>query len=949
MSSSSSSSSLSWKKPFEQGVVAFKEKRLFRLEIEYGVCMGGSRAFKSTIRTRMCLIPGQLLTSSSSGSGKPWPIRESVLVFSRNDTKTARIFLTIGKHDRAVQMVEAARKRLNASDAGYQKRIEELAKVEQSAREAEARRRAHVDPLRKLPLELLDDICRLVVRDMDLEHPRGAAHFAITLGSVCKSLREMVYSVPWFWQSLSISGNQFGKKSAFWLERLDGQGLYSLSLVDIPPNMAPKLWKFIEATRPESWKHLTIIGMDAFGYTALDVIRNHNVQLHSLSFRPGLLPVHSTHPNVETCDPDKIISLFSPRSDPLGTRKLALHLAQSHRPPRKRVRQQPTSQFAPLPDFKDIPVLRLENLEELRIATIGPLHSLTTLVFPKLQILDLQQLSAVKPAILLRYLTDCDPSDRPPLRELRLSRVAMHSPLLLSLLNTFHETLEFLEVSYCSAFPPDLFSTLSFPNLRDVNFSGADELRASHLVKMVKNGKGMIRNIVVDACPCVDPEALPWLRANAIAFGAEVEEMMDDTDDRDSGLAKRFKLHMHPSEMREKYSIKLDLRFVTEAEASVHYCISHSNISNRLKAGLNFAVCDAGGSTVDITVYTVTSMSPLLKLAEKRDSACIQAGGLYVDDAVEKYLEDTLTRAGIDPEDIKEYVEEGVKDFEKFPKRLFSDGSDSLKLKLGDKGLTNRNQRSPRRYDTIIKSVDDQIRGINVSHILLVGGFGDSPYLQQQLKERLALILYKSSQTDTANRSKAVAEGAIMWNTMTSVFSRAPNWSYGIQGYVRFDSYSSDHRERTTFTTPDGYQKVTGVWCEIVKKNAIEDQKVEVNRLKSELEICGIEGRQSRTRTGNHKLRVELQSNEDRLKLEIHEKEEISKLSSERNSEIEEIRDQLRVKDEDLAKLKADNERRSGHIRRRCTCTGKGKDNRTQASVNGLRTVSSPKNMKWTV
>ncbi|GAB1520878.1 hypothetical protein RhiTH_003967 [Rhizoctonia solani] len=398
------------------------------------------------------------------------------------------------------------------------------------------------------------------------------------------------------------------------------------------------------------------------------------------------------------------------------------------------------------------------------------------------------------------------------------------------------------------------------------------------------------------------------------AFGAEVEEVMDDADGHESGLAKRFKLHMHPSEMREKYSIKLDplpngvtlpqiyadfmnylfkntepffkdrivdgptiweaykdsinfviahpngwsireqeflrraavdgglvrtidakmrVRFVTEAEASVHYCISHSNISNRLRTGLNFAVCDAGGSTVDTTVYTVTSISPLLKLAEKRDSACIQAGGLYVDDAVQKYLGDTLTRAGIDPEDIEEYVEEGVKDFEKFPKRLFSDGSDSLKLKLGDKALTNSEINVRRGVMTvpsptpkwffdhcvkaIIKSVDDQIRGINVSHILLVGGFGDSPYLQQQLKERYNPL---GSQLTTANdsTSKAVAEGAIMWNTMTSVFSRAPNWSYGIQGYVRFDSYSSDHRERTTFTTPDGYEKVTGVWCEIVKK-----------------------------------------------------------------------------------------------------------------------------------
>jgi hypothetical protein len=56
---------------------------------------------------------------------------------------------------------------------------------------------------------------------------------------------------------------------------------------------------------------------------------------------------------------------------------------------------------------------------------------------------------------------------------------------------------------------------------------------------------------------------------------------------------------------------------------------------------------------------------------------------------------------------------------------------------------------------------------------------------------------------------------------MTSVFKRAPKWSYGIQGYVRFDSHSSEHRERTTFTTSDGYEKVNGVWCEIVKKVAM--------------------------------------------------------------------------------------------------------------------------------
>ncbi|CAE7096804.1 unnamed protein product [Rhizoctonia solani] len=401
-----------------------------------------------------------------------------------------------------------------------------------------------------------------------------------------------------------------------------------------------------------------------------------------------------------------------------------------------------------------------------------------------------------------------------------------------------------------------------------------------------------------------------------VSFGAEAitQQARDNAWDHDWTLAKHFKLHLHPPEMKEKNSIKLEplpngltlsriyadfmkyllehtvpffksrivdgptiweayknsvifvighpngyglrqqdflrkaaiegglvgaadattrVRFVTEAEASVHFCIAHSNISSRLRIGSTFAVCDAGGSTVDTTVYEVTGNDPILELAEKRDSACVQAGGLYVDDAVKRYLEEILTRAGMSAEDIKEYIQEGVDDFEGTPKRLFADGSESLKLKLGDRGLTNpdinvrrgvmtiQNPIPKRFFDycvkCITKSLDDQIKGANVSHILLVGGFGDSPYLQQHLRDH---FLPSGIQLTTVNdyTSKAVAEGAIMWNTMTSVFTRAPNWSYGIQGYVRFDSYSSDHRERTTFTTPDGYEKVTGVWCEIVKK-----------------------------------------------------------------------------------------------------------------------------------
>ncbi|KAG8728323.1 hypothetical protein FRC11_011334, partial [Ceratobasidium sp. 423] len=65
----------------------------------------------------------------------------------------------------------------------------------------------------------------------------------------------------------------------------------------------------------------------------------------------------------------------------------------------------------------------------------------------------------------------------------------------------------------------------------------------------------------------------------------------------------------------------MNIRFVTEAEASVHFCIYHTNIEKGLQAGNTFMICDAGGSTVDTTVYMVSSARPTLKLQESHAPA----------------------------------------------------------------------------------------------------------------------------------------------------------------------------------------------------------------------------------------------------------------------------------------------------------------------------------------
>ncbi|KAG8814707.1 hypothetical protein FRC17_000999 [Serendipita sp. 399] len=83
------------------------------------------------------------------------------------------------------------------------------------------------------------------------------------------------------------------------------------------------------------------------------------------------------------------------------------------------------------------------------------------------------------------------------------------------------------------------------------------------------------------------------------------------------------------------------LWFITEGEASVHYSLAHTETATWLKADTIFAVTDAGGSTVDSTLYRCRNEKPLI-LEEVCASVCVQAGGVYVDRAMEELLKHKL-------------------------------------------------------------------------------------------------------------------------------------------------------------------------------------------------------------------------------------------------------------------------------------------------------------------
>ncbi|KAG8682041.1 hypothetical protein FRC08_015223, partial [Ceratobasidium sp. 394] len=271
---------------------------------------------------------------------------------------------------------------------------------------------------------------------------------------------------------------------------------------------------------------------------------------------------------------------------------------------------------------------------------------------------------------------------------------------------------------------------------------------------------------------------------------------------------------------------------------SVHFCTYYTTLGSRLKSGDNFAVCDAGGSTVDTTIYSVKQAQPLLQLEEMCASACVQAGAIFVDKAAKIHLQKALRGAGIPALEVEEYISRGVKDFEGSAKRAFRDTSTdqsieiagtrfnnaTIKVRRGRMTLTGATIESffERCTKEIISSVNTQIvsASASVSHIILVGGFGESPYLREQLKARFS----SGCQIITTNEatSKAVADGALIWHCVNSVVSRAPRYSFGIEIVVPLVHNSKEHNGRIIVSRPSG-PYVAGAWSQIVAKGVTLD------------------------------------------------------------------------------------------------------------------------------
>ncbi|CAE6421660.1 unnamed protein product [Rhizoctonia solani] len=402
----------------------------------------------------------------------------------------------------------------------------------------------------------------------------------------------------------------------------------------------------------------------------------------------------------------------------------------------------------------------------------------------------------------------------------------------------------------------------------------------------------------------------------AASFGAEASSPRVQAEAEENGwqLAKHFKLHLHPKDLRAKHKLALDplpcgvnlstiyadflryllehtrecfettiingpevwrihsrnmevviahpngwgvreqvflrtssvvagftlaenaldhVHFVTEAEASVHFCIHYTNLKSSLHPYTTFAVCDAGGSTVDSTVYYVEKTHPKLQLSETRTSACVQAGSIFVDKLAEAFLRQFFESRELPWEEADEYVTTGIHNFEFKEKRKF--GEETSEVSLGVAGYRCKKLELGIRHgelkipastvrsffdpcvNQIIESVESQTSSLPVSYILLVGGFGSNPYLHRRLKNRLDPTGCQVISTTEAT-SKAVADGAVVWHCVNSVIKRAPRLSYGIATILPYCPVNPEHVGRKRMDKPSGTY-VNGQWSLIVHQD----------------------------------------------------------------------------------------------------------------------------------
>jgi len=224
-------------------------------------------------------------------------------------------------------------------------------------------------------------------------------------------------------------------------------------------------------------------------------------------------------------------------------------------------------------------------------------------------------------------------------------------------------------------------------------------------------------------------------------------------------------------------------------------------------------------------------------------SSGVQAGALFVNQAAKAHFEDTFAKSDLSDEDKGECVFEAIKSFELDAKRSFEESTENKTVTVGDsrlkiEGLGVRRGRLEMKgsliqqffdpcVDQILSSINEQIHGFHVDYLLLVGGFGESPYLRRRIRMGAETRDISTTIADGPT-AKAVADGAVVWSIQGAVTARATRFAYGTEISIPVEPLEGEKIGRTVVSGPSG-PRIEGGWSEIIAKNTVIEDKHETS------------------------------------------------------------------------------------------------------------------------
>ncbi|ETN47239.1 uncharacterized protein HMPREF1541_01431 [Cyphellophora europaea CBS 101466] len=204
-------------------------------------------------------------------------------------------------------------------------------------------------------------------------------------------------------------------------------------------------------------------------------------------------------------------------------------------------------------------------------------------------------------------------------------------------------------------------------------------------------------------------------------------------------------------------NIITELFIVSEPEAAAQYVMASLGSEGRLRQGEVFVILDAGGGTVDITTYKVTSdeMGPLRLQGEVIPPDGALCGSSLITERYSRRLRAKLTE--IDPtggSDLLDGIATAfVNHWDMVDKpRIDINHKKTMQLKFGRQYHNNQLIKWTESeirdvFEPSLKGTTDLLekqlrlaeeRGLIVNKVIVVGGFGESPSLRVRIRQVLA-------------------------------------------------------------------------------------------------------------------------------------------------------------------------------------------------------------------